>query len=45
MAASLVEKLHTSINGVEQGMFIRSRCRTWLLLYLHDGPNGYRRIS
>ncbi|MFN8468375.1 MAG: alpha/beta hydrolase [Caldilineaceae bacterium] len=39
MAASLVEKLHTSINGVEQGMFIRSTDAAHpVLLYLHGGP-------
>ncbi len=39
MAPSLVEKIHTSINGVEQGMFIRSRDTAHpVLLYLHGGP-------
>ena len=39
MAGSLVEKVHASINGVEQGMFIRSRDAAHpVLLYLHGGP-------
>ena len=39
MAGSLVEKVHASINGVKQGMFIRSRDAAHpVLLYLHGGP-------
>jgi pimeloyl-ACP methyl ester carboxylesterase len=39
MAGSLAEKVHTSINGVEQGMFIRSTDAAHpVLLYLHGGP-------
>ena len=39
MAGSLVDKVHTNINGVEQGMFIRSTDAAHpVLLYLHGGP-------
>lgn len=39
MAASLAEKTHTNINGVKQGMFIRSKDAAHpVLLYLHGGP-------
>lgn len=39
MAGCDVEKVHVSINGVEQGMFIRSRDAAHpVLLYLHGGP-------
>ncbi len=39
MAGSLVEKVRTKINGVEQGMFIRTTdVGHPVLLYLHGGP-------
>lgn len=39
LAGSLSEKIHVNINGVEQGMFIRSKDPTKpVLLYLHGGP-------
>lgn len=39
MAASLEEKAQVSINGVKQGMFIRSADTSHpVLLYLHGGP-------
>jgi pimeloyl-ACP methyl ester carboxylesterase len=39
MSGSRVEKIHTSINGVMQGMFIRSTDAAHpVLLYLHGGP-------
>ncbi len=38
-AGSISEKIHVSINGVEQGMFIKSRNRANpVLLFLHGGP-------
>ncbi len=38
-AGSISEKLHVTINGVEQGMFIRGRDKTKpVLLFLHGGP-------
>lgn len=38
-AGSISEKIHVSINGVEQGMFIKSRNRANpALLFLHGGP-------
>ena len=39
LAGSISEKLHVTINGVEQGMFIRGRDKTKpVLLFLHGGP-------
>lgn len=39
MVGSLVEKVQTSVNGAEQGMFIRSTDTAHpVLLYLHGGP-------
>lgn len=39
MAGSLCEKVYASINGVEQGMFIRTTdAARPVLLYLHGGP-------
>jgi pimeloyl-ACP methyl ester carboxylesterase len=36
---SISEKLHVTINGVEQGMFIRGKDKTKpVLLFLHGGP-------
>lgn len=36
---SISEKIHININGLEQGMFIRSRDKTKpVLLFLHGGP-------
>src|SRR5215207_5999475 len=38
LAGSISEKIHVNINGVEQGMFIRSKDATHpVLLYLHGG--------
>ena len=38
MAGSISEKIHININGVEQGMFIKSKDMTHpVLLYLHGG--------
>ena len=39
LAGSISEKLHVTINGVEQGMFIRGKDKTKpVLLFLHGGP-------
>jgi pimeloyl-ACP methyl ester carboxylesterase len=39
MAAAIADKVHANINGVEQGMFIRSRdSRNPVLLIVHGGP-------
>ncbi len=39
LPGSISEKLHLTINGVRQGMFIRSRdARNPVLLFLHGGP-------
>src|SRR5690242_8288236 len=39
IAGSVAEKLHVAINGVEQGMFIKSiDTANPLLLFLHGGP-------
>ncbi len=39
IAGSISEKLHVSINGVDQGMFITGRDKTKpVLLFLHGGP-------
>jgi pimeloyl-ACP methyl ester carboxylesterase len=39
LPGSISEKLHITINGVEQGMFIKSRdVRNPVLLFLHGGP-------
>ena len=42
LAGSISEKIHVHINGVEQGMFIRSKDVTHpVLLYLHGGMPDY----
>jgi pimeloyl-ACP methyl ester carboxylesterase len=42
LAGSISEKTHVSINGVQQGMFIKSRDSTNpVLLYLHGGMPEY----
>ena len=39
LAGSLSEKVHVNINGVEQGMFIKSKdVNNPVLLFLHGGP-------
>jgi pimeloyl-ACP methyl ester carboxylesterase len=39
LAGSISEKIQVNINGVEQGMFIKSRDKTRpVLLFLHGGP-------
>jgi pimeloyl-ACP methyl ester carboxylesterase len=39
LAGSISEKIHVNINGVEQGMFIKSKdIRNPVLLFLHGGP-------
>jgi pimeloyl-ACP methyl ester carboxylesterase len=39
LAGSISEKIHVNINGVEQGMFIKSKDETNpVLLFLHGGP-------
>jgi pimeloyl-ACP methyl ester carboxylesterase len=39
LAGSVSEKIHVNINGVEQGMFIKSKDQTNpVLLFLHGGP-------
>jgi hypothetical protein len=39
LAGSLSEKIHVNINGVEQGMFIKSKdTANPVLLLLHGGP-------
>jgi pimeloyl-ACP methyl ester carboxylesterase len=39
LAGSLSEKIHVDINGVKQGMFIKSKdVRNPVLLFLHGGP-------
>lgn len=39
LASSISEKIHISINGVEQGMFIKSKNRANpVLLFIHGGP-------
>src|SRR6266487_3215573 len=38
LPGSISEKIHVNINGVEQGMFIKSKDQTKpVLLYLHGG--------
>ena len=42
LAGSISEKIHVNINGVEQGMFIKSKDATNpVLLYLHGGMPDY----
>jgi pimeloyl-ACP methyl ester carboxylesterase len=42
LAGSISEKIHVPINGVEQGMFIKSKdARHPVLLYLHGGMPDY----
>jgi pimeloyl-ACP methyl ester carboxylesterase len=42
LAGSISEKIHININGVEQGMFIKSKDETNpVLLYLHGGMPDY----
>jgi len=42
LAGSLSEKIHVDINGVEQGMFIKSKDTAHpALLYLHGGMPDY----
>ncbi|NTV61093.1 MAG: alpha/beta hydrolase [Chlorobiaceae bacterium] len=42
LEGSISEKIRIDINGVEQGMFIRSRDKTYpVLLYLHGGMPEY----
>lgn len=42
LAGSISEKIHLNINGVEQGMFIKSRdSANHVLLYLHGGLPDY----
>ncbi|NHQ60093.1 alpha/beta hydrolase [Chlorobium sp. BLA1] len=42
LAGSVSEKIHININGVEQGMFIKSKNREHpVLLYLHGGMPDY----
>jgi pimeloyl-ACP methyl ester carboxylesterase len=42
LANSIAEKIHVNINGVEQGMFIKSKDATHpVLLYLHGGLPEY----
>jgi len=42
LAGSISEKIHVNINGVEQGMFIKSKVATNpVLLYLHGGMPDY----
>ena len=42
LAGSLSEKIHVNINGVQQGMFIKSKDTTHpVLLYLHGGMPEY----
>jgi pimeloyl-ACP methyl ester carboxylesterase len=42
LAGSISEKIRVNINGVEQGMFIKSRnARNPVLLYLHGGVPDY----
>jgi pimeloyl-ACP methyl ester carboxylesterase len=42
LAGSISEKIHVNINGVEQGMFIKSKDSTNpVLLYLHGGMPDY----
>ena len=39
LTGSISEKIHVSINGVEQGMFIKGKDKTKpVLLFLHGGP-------
>ena len=39
LAGSISEKIHVTINGVEQGMFIKSKdTNNPVLLFLHGGP-------
>ncbi|MEN6463119.1 MAG: alpha/beta hydrolase [Syntrophomonas sp.] len=39
LAGSISEKIHVSINGVEQGMFIKSKNKANpVLLFIHGGP-------
>ena len=39
LASSISEKIHVNINGVEQGMFIKSKNKTNpVLLFIHGGP-------
>ncbi len=39
LPGSISEKIHVNINGVEQGMFIKSKdARNPVLLFLHGGP-------
>ncbi len=39
MASSISEKIHVNINGVEQGMFIKSKNKANpVLLFIHGGP-------
>lgn len=39
LTGSISEKIHVNINGVEQGMFIKSKDKTKpVLLFLHGGP-------
>jgi len=39
LAGSISEKIHVSINGVEQGMFIKGKDKTKpILLFLYGGP-------
>ena len=40
LAGSISEKIHVSINGVNQGMFIKSRNKANpVLLFIHGGPS------
>ncbi len=42
LAGSISEKIHVRINGIEQGMFIKSKDATHpVLLYLHGGMPDY----
>ncbi len=42
LAGSISEKIHVNINGVEQGMFIKSKdAKNPVLLYLHGGLPDY----
>ena len=42
LAGSVSEKIHVNVNGVEQGMFIKSRNeKNPVLLYLHGGMPDY----
>ena len=41
LAGSISEKIHVSINGVKQGMFIKSRNKANpVLLFIHGGPSS-----